>query len=256
MFMKTETRIIGVISGKGGVGKTIVAINLAAVLKEYYDKKVLLIDLNLTTPHVGLYLGLYATPTTLNDAIKMDTDIKKCIYEHPCKIDVMPSSIKITDLKDVNLDFLKQKLEIIKDEYDFIILDSSPGFGKESLITLSNCSEVLYVTNPIVHSVADIIKCREVCDMLHLKSLGIVNNKIKKKKYELNTKEIENMVGMKVISSIPYDDKVMESIISKTPAIKMSSTIRREFINLGSVISGENRKKEGFFPAFSDLFRF
>src|SRR3989344_167396 len=129
-----ETRTIGIISGKSGVGKTGIAINLAAVLREYYDKKVLLIDLNITTPHVGLYLGLYSTPMTLNDAIRMNTDIKKCIYEHSCKIDVMPSSIKITDLKDVNLDFLKQKLEIIKDEYDFIILDSSPGFGKESFV--------------------------------------------------------------------------------------------------------------------------
>ena len=51
------TRIIGISSGKGGVGKTTVTANLALALKKM-GKRVLMIDCNLSTPHLSYYLGV------------------------------------------------------------------------------------------------------------------------------------------------------------------------------------------------------
>ncbi len=231
------SRVVGVISGKGGVGKTIVSINLAAALHKYHGKKTLVVDCNITTSHVGLYLGIYSTPATLNDALKGHIPIEKAIYEHPSGISIIPASLKLEDLQDVDWHIVKEKLSGILDKYEFIILDSSPGFNRESLITLEAAHEALLVTNPIVHSTADLIKCRKLCEELHIKPLGVVLNMVRNKKYEIKKREVERMVGLPVIASIPFNEKVMESLVEKTPAIAKSRRINACFRHLSDFMA-------------------
>ncbi|MCS7123299.1 MAG: P-loop NTPase, partial [Candidatus Aenigmarchaeota archaeon] len=49
--------VIGIISGKGGVGKTTITVNLGVTLVKYFAKRVCVIDGNITAPNLGLYLG-------------------------------------------------------------------------------------------------------------------------------------------------------------------------------------------------------
>lgn len=238
-------RVIGIISGKGGVGKTVIAINLAAALSKWYSKRVLLVDCNITTSHVGLYLGLYSTPITLNDALRGAVAVEKTIYNHACGIDVIPASLKLEDLKDTDWNLVGSKLSPLFNNYDFILLDSSPGFNRESIITMQTCNEVLMVTTPIVHIVADVIKCRQLSEEFGVKPLGIVLNMVRKKPYELSTDEVTDMTGLHVIASVPYDDKVMESIVSKTPVINLRSKAGSSFMELASHLTGgEAHKKD------------
>lgn len=247
------SRIIGVISGKGGVGKTTVAINLAAALNKWYSKRVLLVDCNITTSHIGLYLGLYSTPITLNDALKGSVPIDKTIYPHTCGIDVIPASLRLEDLKDVDWNIVGDKLSPVFDNYDFIILDSSPGFNKESLITMKICREVIMVTTPIVHIVADIIKCRQLSEEFNIKPLGVVLNMVRKKSYELTPHEVADMTGLHVLTSIPYDDKVPESIISKAPITSFRSKVNDSFFELASHLMGSDARRRGFFSGIKSF---
>ncbi len=249
-------RVVGVISGKGGVGKTVVAINTAAALQKYYGMKVLLVDCNITTSHIGLYLGIYSTPVTLNDALKGHIGIEKTIYEHPSGINVIPASLKLEDLKDMDWHVVKERLVDILDKYDFILLDSSPGFNRESLITLEASQEALMVTNPIVHTVADLIKCRQLCEELHVKPLGIVVNMIRGKKYELAKQEVEQMADIPIIASIPYSEAIMESIISKKPAVDLSHKIGAHFRRIADfLVSGTVAEENGFLEKLRKIFR-
>ena len=63
------TRIIACASGKGGVGKTTFVANLGVALAEL-GKDVIAVDTNLTTPNLGLHLGVPLYPTTLHDVLK------------------------------------------------------------------------------------------------------------------------------------------------------------------------------------------
>jgi len=249
-------RVIGIISGKGGVGKTVVAINLAAALSKWYRKRVLLVDCNITTSHVGLYLGLYSTPITLNDALKGAVAVEKTIYNHPCGIDVIPASLKLEDLKDADWNLVNSKISPLFNNYDFILLDSSPGFNRESIITMQTCNEVLMVTTPIVHTVADIIKCRQLSEEFGVKPLGVVLNMVRKKPYELSTDEVTDMTGLYVLTSVPYDDKVMESIISKMPVINFHSKVNASFLNLASHLTGGEVRRGDIFSRIKDLLGF
>ena len=250
------SRVVGVISGKGGVGKSVVAINTAAALHKYYGKKVLLVDCNITTSHIGLYLGLYSTPVTLNDALKGHIDIEKTIYEHPSGINVIPASLRLEDLRNVDWHMVREKLLGILDNYDFILLDSSPGFNRESLITLEASHEALMVTAPLVPTVADLIKCRQLCEELHVKPLGVVLNKVRNKKYELSKQEVEQMTEMSVIASIPYYETVMESTITKTPAINISRKIGSHFKDISEFLIDEKISEDkGLVKQLKKLFR-
>ncbi|MHA1747571.1 MAG: P-loop NTPase, partial [Promethearchaeota archaeon] len=68
------SRIIGVMSGKGGVGKTTVVSNLATVLSGH-QKNVTAVDCNITTSHLLMHFGKVYHPKTLNDVLKGKSSI-------------------------------------------------------------------------------------------------------------------------------------------------------------------------------------
>ena len=84
-------KTIGVISLKGGVGKTSVVTALGAAISEF-GKKVLLIDGNLSSPSLGLHLNIVEPKVTLHHVLNRTAQPKDAIYEHG-NIHVMPSSI-------------------------------------------------------------------------------------------------------------------------------------------------------------------
>ncbi len=95
------SNIIVITSGKGGVGKTTTAINLAAAIN-HFKKDVLVIDGNLTTPNVALHLGAAEVPVNLNHVLLGKAAPHEAIYEHNSGIKIMPSSLSIKNWKKIN----------------------------------------------------------------------------------------------------------------------------------------------------------
>lgn len=75
------TRFIALLSGKGGVGKTTVALNLACALRSF-KQDVIVVDCAFTTPDIGLYLGVPKPPVSLADALDGKKHIMDAVYSH------------------------------------------------------------------------------------------------------------------------------------------------------------------------------
>ena len=116
-----KARKIGIISGKGGVGKTTVVANLGAVLAKKFKKDVAIVDCNLTTSHLSLSLGMYYCPITLNHVLRGETKIKNALYNHPSGMKVVPASIRLGELVGVDSSKLRNVIRKLHKETDIII---------------------------------------------------------------------------------------------------------------------------------------
>ena len=84
-------KIIGIVSGKGGVGKTTFTANIGAALAGM-DQKVLVIDGNLSGANLGLHLGLSNFyPFSLNNVLRGEVSLNHAIYKHPLGFDIIPA---------------------------------------------------------------------------------------------------------------------------------------------------------------------
>jgi len=214
------TRVIAIIGGKGGVGKTTVTSNLAAALAKL-GNDVIAIDANLTTPNLGLHLGYHLTPRNLHDVLKGETRIRNAIYAHPLGFKVIPGSMSVNDLEDVDAARLPEVALNLIGKTDFILLDSAAGLGREAMSAMTTADEILVVTNPDLPSLADALKVVNVAKKRKKKVTGVIVNRRESKWYEVKKEEIEDMLSSPVIAEIPEDKNLPLSIRMKIPMVHL-----------------------------------
>ncbi len=255
--MENLGRIIALFSGKGGVGKTTVVSNVGVLLAQNFNKRITVVDCNITTSHLGLYLGLYYFPITLNKVLRGESELQEAIYNHFSGMKIVPASLSLIELEGVDISKMDESIRLLSEDNDIVLLDSSPGFGREALACLKSCEEVLYVTTPHIPSVLDIVKSQEVAKELNVKPLGIVLNMVEGKGYEMTKSEIEQLTGLPVIASIPYDKNVKRALAEKLPVVilKPNSPASREFLKISRFLLGMPFESESLFSRILDALR-
>ncbi len=236
------TRIIGIVSGKGGVGKTTLVANLGAALASSYKKRIIIVDCNVTTSHLGLYLGMYYHPISLNQVLRGEASMDDALYDYTIPgLKIIPASLSLDELKGVDIGELKYKIKDLFGKADMVFLDSAPGLGREGMATLRASDEILFVTTPFVPHVIDVIKCYQIAKEIGAKSLGIVLNMSGEGRHELSPQDIEKLVELPIISAIPRDKHILRSLASKIPVIDLNpnSASAKEIKKLAAVIIGE-----------------
>jgi len=149
-------KIISLVNQKGGVGKTTTSINLSSSLG-HLGKKVLLIDLdpqsNSTT---GLGIERFKIKKSIYDVIMGECEIKEAIIKTQFKnlsiipamidlagVDIELIQISVQDKEFVITEQLKKQLEMVRDRYDYIIIDCPPNLGILTTNALAASDSVL-----------------------------------------------------------------------------------------------------------------
>lgn len=231
------TRIIGIVSGKGGVGKSTVAVNLALALKTF-KKSVTLVDCNLSTPHLSYYLGATDYIGTINDVLRDKMDIQSALYNYN-GVKYLPASVKFEDLIGVELTKFKKYLVKLEKNNDFIILDAAPGLGKEALFVMDASREVIFVTSPFVPMIGDVIRCKEVLKQFGERKMSVLLNMVTYGTHELKRGVVEELTGLPVIGEVPYDNNVMQSMVMRYPLLeyKPNSLSSINFMRMASLLA-------------------
>lgn len=236
-------RIVGILSGKGGVGKTVASINIGIALKNL-GEDVIVVDGDVTASSVGLQLGLYDFPVVLQDVIK-GKKIEKAIYELSNGLRVMPSSISV---KHLNCNSNKLKKIVKKIKANIVILDSPPGLTKDAFTVLDSCTDVIVVTTPDLPSVSNMVKIINIAKKKKKNLIGLILNRSLNDKYELTEEEIKDMSGAKIIATVPENKDVRKSLHIKMPIIEYKPYSRPSisFRKIASIISGKDYKEPKF----------
>jgi septum site-determining protein MinD len=212
-------KVYVIISGKGGVGKTTSAINLGLSINDL-GKETIIVDGNLTTPNVGLQLGSPIVPITLNHVINNKAKPEEAIYEHESGTKIMPASLSIGELNDVNHERLYEVTKKLRKIADVIILDSSAGLGEEAKSAIKAADEVVIVTNPEISAVTDALKTIKVAEQMEKKITGVIVTRHEGKKWEMDLPTVKDMLEVPILGVVPEDYAVKESQGFKSAVVK------------------------------------
>ena len=153
---RARAQVFAVTSGKGGVGKSNIAVNLAIKVQEA-GYKVLLIDANINLANTDILMG-HSPYRTLADAIIKDYHIREVIYTGPCDLHILAGGsgfVELTDLPDAKQARIIRQLESLEFKYDYLILDTPAGLNKQILSYVTYASHAIVVVTPEPTSIAD-----------------------------------------------------------------------------------------------------
>jgi len=245
-------KTIGVVSLKGGVGKTSVVVSLGSALSEF-GKKVLLIDGNLSSPALGLHLNIIDPEKTLHHVLNRIANPGDAIYEHEEGFHIMPASI--FERIEVNPLILRDKIKGLKRSYDIILIDSSPSLNEETLAVMLASDEILVVTTPDHPTLSATIKAIKLAKQRGTPISGLILNKVHNKNFEISLEDIEETLEVPVLAIIPYDINVLKSLSNMEPytTFKPKSKGSIEYKKLASALIGQKYKQTRLRDFFSKI---
>lgn len=244
-------KVIGILSLKGGVGKTSSVVSLGAALADF-GKKVLLVDANFSAPNLGFHLDIIDPETTIHHVLGGKANLSEAIHDfdnfHVVPASVFPS-LAIDPLK------LKKKIETLKDAYDFILIDSSPALNVETLATMLSSDELLVVSTPDYSTLGMTMKAIKVAKKKGTPISGLILNKVYNKNFELSLEEIERTSEVPVLAVIPHDINVLKAQSNFMPLthFKPKSDVGLEYMKLAACLTGDKFKTFRFKDIFKDI---
>lgn len=236
-------KIIGLISLKGGVGKTTLSVALAADLAKNLGKKVLLIDANYSAPNLGIHLDIISPRKSIQDVLhngKLSDAIHK---QHG--VDVIPGNFLYK--KAINPLKLRDKIRYFKRNYDFVILDASPSLNDEVLSTILASDHLFIVSTPDYPTLSCSMKAARLAKSQNKPIEGIILNKVKNK-YSIGLEEIQESTGIPVIANVIQDNIVDMALHERVPAplFAKSSRFSKEIRKLSLALSGNIEERSWF----------
>lgn len=213
-------KIYGFTSGKGGVGKSTLVANLGIALARY-KQRTLVVDADIPMPDLGGMLGVSEPPITLCEVLAKSKKIQQAIYKGPSNLDVIPSSSALDSFLQADVRLLKNVILSIKDQYDFILVDTPSGLNNYVLGALKSVDEIFLVVTPDEPSVSNALKLKTALEVLDIKTKGVILNRVRKKRFgkmpQFGKAEVEMRLGSNVVSIVPEDEEITKSLGLRKP---------------------------------------
>ena len=114
---------------------------------------------------------------------------------------------------------LKTAVADVEGLLDYLIVDAGAGLGKEAFHAMDASDKILIVTNPEMVAVTDALKTIQIARKMKKQILGVLLTRYRGDDYDMDLKEIENILEYPIIGTIPEDKNIRKAASKKMPIL-------------------------------------
>lgn len=231
--------IISFFCTKGGVGKTTLACNTAVALAQDYKKKVVLVDLDLSSGDVAVMLNLNPKNTIADMVQEQDTLdsplVESFLVQHLSGLKVLPAPLSPEHAELVKAEHIQQLLKILKDNYECVIIDTAPVYTDINLNVLEASDRILLPLNQDLTTLKHVKKAQEILAALNYDSK--IRTVLSQHSSEgLKIKELQKNLGISLSAIVPEDFKTVRNAINKGVPFVMNQQHTKVAQSIGKLI--------------------
>jgi flagellar biosynthesis protein FlhG len=223
------SKTVTIASGKGGVGKTNISLNLALYLsKQGY--RVCLFDGDFGLANINILLGLQPE-YDLKDVIFDGKKLKNILIRLNENIDILPGSSGVEAMANLESDRMRNLIDSFSEmaEYDFLLFDTSAGISRNVISFCLASSDVLIIMTPEPTSLIDSYALLKIMILNEFKGEAKLvlnqckNSTVAKVAYEkFKSAAAEHLgVEIKLLDTIYHDDKLIEAVQQQSPMLSL-----------------------------------
>ncbi len=241
-----EGKSIVITSGKGGVGKTTTTANIGAALA-LEGKKVCLIDADIGLRNLDVVLGLenrivYDLVDVVEERCRMEQALirdKKTDCLH-----LMPAA-QTRDKEAVNEEQINMVIDELKEEMDYILVDSPAGIEQGFRNAISGADRAIIIATPEVSAVRDADRIIGLLEAEGVKNPELIINRIKKDMVDrgdmMNIDDMIEILAIEILGVVPEEEKIVVSTNRGEPIVHSNnSRAGQAFKNIARRLEGED----------------
>ncbi|HEY9403292.1 MAG TPA: AAA family ATPase [Pyrinomonadaceae bacterium] len=245
---KKRGRAIAVFSSKGGCGTSFIATNLAAAL----DAPAVLVDLNLQAGDLSLFLGLepkFSIADLVENRARIDDSLlKSYVVPHSPNLSLLAAPREADLADDIEPEHIFEVLELLRERYDYVVIDPQHTFDSITLSALDQADEVVLVLTLDIPAIRSTQRALALFDRL-----GYPRHKIRivvnrwSKQIDLDLRQVERFLGERVTGYVQSDyNTAVNSINLGEPLVKSDPTSRiaAEIRHIATSITGASAESE------------
>jgi pilus assembly protein CpaE len=251
------SKVVGIVSAKGGCGATTIACRLAPALRRLTKKEVLLADLDFSMGLISFLMkrkSPYSVVDALVNAHRLDLDYWKALtatLTPGVELISAPPPQQVREIPEA--ESLYQILRFVRGYYDWIVLDLGRGLSPVSLNLLEEMDQVLIAVTPEVPSFYQAKRIKETLQVLGLRhgNLRLLLNRAPKG-LDMKPADLEEMLGLPVYQTLSEDPRGVEEYFQDLKSLPNRGLLGREIDQLASRLAGiEEEKTQKRFLLFS-----
>ena len=224
------SQVIVVTSGKGGVGKTTTTANIGAGLAEK-GHKVLLIDTDIGLRNLDVVMGLENRIVyDLVDVIEGKCRIPQAlIKDKRCSnLSLLPAA-QIRDKNDINEEQMKTLIEVLRKDFDYIIIDCPAGIEQGFKNAIAAADRAIVVTTPEISATRDADRIIGLLEANGIKDPKLIVNRIRmdmvKENNMLSVEDMLDILAIGLIGVVPDDESIVISTNKGEPLVYKGETL-------------------------------
>lgn len=217
-----DGKIITVFTAKGGVGKTMLAINIGVVLAQRGDNQVCVVDLDLASGDVAISL-LLDPVRSLADAVSMSghidtTGAASLLTRYRPGLEMLLAPVTPGDAEKIPPSLVGELLAVLRTMFDYVVVDTSPQLSEHVLTALDASAYHVLLTTPDVPALKNLRVVLDVLDMLSYPAeiRSIMLNRAEPK-LRLSKEDVERVIRTPVAAQIPASRAVQISVNKGVP---------------------------------------